>query len=135
MNKQLKYTLLFNISRSKGSRTMKFGQLIEYIMENIFLRNAENEAGRLVPDLCFIFLKSFIWGKGKWSVTYFQYISIALNVAYKENKLYKILDYWSKDMLNFDFLEKGLGKSSSLGNICIAIVCLPGCYVIWKFWN
>ena len=39
---------------------MKFGQLIEYIMENIILRNAENEAGRLVPDLCFIFLKSFI---------------------------------------------------------------------------
>ena len=25
------------------------------------------------------------------------------------NKLYKTLDYWSRDMLNFDFLEKGLG--------------------------
>ena len=26
----------------------------------------------------------------------------------KENKLYKTLDCWSRDKLNFDFLEKGL---------------------------
>ena len=25
------------------------------------------------------------------------------------NKIYKTLEYWSRDMLNFDFLEKGLG--------------------------
>ena len=36
-------------------------------------------------------------------------MSIALNLAYSENKLYKTFDYWSKDMFNFDFLEKGLG--------------------------
>ena len=36
---------------------MKFGQLIEYNKRNIFFNNhAENEAGRLVPDL-FLFLK------------------------------------------------------------------------------
>ena len=29
--------ILPNISRSKGSHTMKFGQLIEYNMRNIFL--------------------------------------------------------------------------------------------------
>ena len=28
---------------------------------------------------------------------------------YNKNKLYKTLDYWSRDILNFDFLEKGLG--------------------------
>ena len=28
-----------NISRSKGSQAMKFGQLIEYNMRNIFLEN------------------------------------------------------------------------------------------------
>ena len=33
----------------------------------------------------------------------------SLNLAYYENKLYKTLDYWSKDMLNFHLLEKGLG--------------------------
>ena len=31
---------------------------------------------------------------------------MALNFAFK---LYKTLDYWSRDMLNFDFLEKGQG--------------------------
>ena len=29
-----------------------------------------------------------------------------------QNKLYKTLDYWSRDMLNFNFWEKGLGKVS-----------------------
>ena len=33
---------------------MKFGQLIEHPKKNIFLKNyAENEAGKLVPDLLF----------------------------------------------------------------------------------
>ena len=32
----------------------------------LFKNNAENKAGRLVPDL-FVFWKSFIWGKSKWS--------------------------------------------------------------------
>ena len=34
---------------------------------------------------------------------------IALNLAYIGNKLYKTLDYWPRDTLNLDFLEKGLG--------------------------
>ena len=39
---------------------MKFGQLIEYNMRNIFLKNyTENEIGRLVPDLFFL-KKSFL---------------------------------------------------------------------------
>ena len=49
--------ILPDISQSKGNQTMKFGQRIEYKKRNIFLKNyAENEAGRLVPDL-FLFLK------------------------------------------------------------------------------
>ena len=40
---------------------------------------------------------------------YFQDISIALNLAYNKNKLYRTLDYWSRDLLDFDFLEKVLG--------------------------
>ena len=31
--------ILLNISRSKGNQTMKFDQLIEYNMRNIFLEN------------------------------------------------------------------------------------------------
>ena len=34
--------------------------------------------------------------------------SIALNLPSNKNKLYKTLDYWSRDMLNFNFSEKGL---------------------------
>ena len=80
------------------------------------------------------------------------------NLAYNQNKMLKTLDYWSIDMLNFYFLEKGLGIVSPphfmydfsrkmflilysfnwpnyqllllheiLVNICIAIVCFPGC--------
>ena len=49
--------LLPNISQNKGNQTMKFGQLIEYITRNLFLKiYAENEARRLVPEL-FLFLK------------------------------------------------------------------------------
>ena len=94
-----------------------------------------------------------------WS---FQYISMAQNLAYNIDKLYKTLDYWSKNMRNFYFLEKGVGIVSVLhfvydfsrkiflmlyskwrnfidwlsllleilGNMCIAVVCFPGCDVI-----
>ena len=79
------------------------------------------------------------------------------------NKIYKTLEYWSKDMPNFGFLEKSLGIISLphfvydfskkmflmlysinwpnfiawlpllleiLVNMCIAIVCWPGCDAI-----
>ena len=36
-------------------------------------------------------------------------ILIALNLAYNKSKHYKTLNYCSRDMLNFDFLKKGLG--------------------------
>ena len=43
--------VLPNMSRSKGNQTMKFGQLIEYNMRNIFLKNhAQNVMEKLVPD-------------------------------------------------------------------------------------
>ena len=37
------------------------------------------------------------------------YISIAFKLAYTQNKLFKTLHKWSRDMHNFDFLDKGLG--------------------------
>ena len=42
------------------------------------------------------------------SQAYCQNISIILKLTYNKSKLYKTLDYWSRDMLNFDFLKKGL---------------------------
>ena len=45
-----------NISQSRDNQTMKFGQLIEYNKQNIFLHTqAENEEGRLIPDLFLFF--------------------------------------------------------------------------------
>ena len=47
--------ILPNISQSKASQTMKFGQLTQYNRISVFFKNyAKHEAGRLVPDL-FIF--------------------------------------------------------------------------------
>ena len=46
------------------------------------------------------------------SAAWFYYISIALKLAYNRNKQFKTLNYWSRDMLNFDFLDKGLGTVS-----------------------
>ena len=41
---------------------MKLGQLIEYNKRNIFFKNyAENEAGRLFPDLSLLFKKGLIY--------------------------------------------------------------------------
>ena len=62
----------------------------------LFKSNAENEAGRLVSRLLFVFQKSFISGKTKWSAAQFQYTAIVLNLAYNKNKLHK------------NFLEKDL---------------------------
>ena len=47
------------ISRGKGSRAIKFGQVIEYTREILFFKNyAENEVKRLVPDLFLLFEKT-----------------------------------------------------------------------------
>ena len=52
---------MHNISRSKGNQTMKLGQVIEYNNINIFFKNhAQNEVGRLVPDL-FLFFKNVLY--------------------------------------------------------------------------
>ena len=37
--------ILPNISRSKGNQTMKFGQLIDYNMRNIFLEKSYTKCG------------------------------------------------------------------------------------------
>ena len=51
--------ILHNISISKGKQTMKFGQLVEYNMRNIFLQKSyKNMVERLVPDS---FRKNQIW--------------------------------------------------------------------------
>ena len=44
--------ILPDILRGKGNHTMKFDQIIEYNMRNIFLKNhTQNLVAKLVPDL------------------------------------------------------------------------------------
>ena len=38
--------VFINISRSKGNQAMKFGQLIEYNMRNIFIEKSYTNCGR-----------------------------------------------------------------------------------------
>ena len=111
-------------------------------------------------SFCFLIKPYRGWSKW-WIPLKCTYCSIPLKLAYNEKKLYKTLDYWSRDMVNLDFLGKRLGIVSPLhsvyefskkcflcsinwpnfiiwlpflfgilGNMCIAIVCFTGFYII-----
>ena len=60
-------------------------------------------------------------------------ISIAPNLPYNKNKLYKTWDYWYRDKLNFDFLEKGLGMvfSAHLAYDFSRKMFLMLCFINW----
>ena len=100
---------MLNISQVKGHQTMKFVQLIEHPKKNTFLEKLCRKWGRETSSRRLFLKKSFILGKSKWSAAWFHSISIALKSVYNRNKLFKTLHYWFRDMLNFDFLDKGLG--------------------------
>ena len=101
---------MLNISWIKSNQTMKFRQLIDHPKRNIFIEKLCRKWGRETsPRPLFVFLKNFVLGKSKWSAAWFHYIFIAPKLAYSRNKLFKTLHYWSRDMLNFNFLDKGLG--------------------------
>ena len=53
--------ILPNIPQSKSNQAMKFNQLIKYNKAYIFCKNqADNEVGRLVPDLS-LFLRKALY--------------------------------------------------------------------------
>ena len=88
---------------------MKFGDLIEHPKRNIFHYKSCRKWDRETSSRpLFVFWRSFVLGKSKWSAAWFRYISIALKLACNRDKLFKTLHYWSRDMLNFGFLDKGL---------------------------
>ena len=106
--------ILLHISRLKGNQTMKLGKLIEHLKRNTFLKTLCRKWVRETSSrLLFVLYKSFILAKSKWSSDWFDYMSLVLKLAYKRNKLFKTWHSWSRDILNFDFLDKGLGIVSS----------------------
>ena len=118
---------------------MKFGQLVEHLKR----KWGRETSSRLLS----VFYKSFTLGKSKGSAAWFHYISIALQLAYNRNKLLKTLHCWSRDMVNFDFLDKGLGihspaslvhdfsqkKCSSRYILLTDQISLPGSFGSWYF--
>ena len=96
--------ILHYISRSKPNQAMKPGQIINFTREIIFIKNyAENEIGILVPKLFLFFKKTYI----KWKQVVCSVVSVYFDSPQLE--LNKILGYWSRDILNWSFSEKGLG--------------------------
>ena len=90
---------------------MKSGQLIECSNINIFLQKSCRKWGRETTSKPLFFLKKLSLKERHFvcSFPWLYYISIALRLAYNKNNLYKTSDHWSRDILNFDFLEKDLG--------------------------
>ena len=86
--------ILPNISQSKDNQTMKFVKLVEYNTRKAFLQKSCREWGSEISSRPILFFKKL----------YMSWKQVLCN----KNKLYKTLDYWSRDMLDFDFLEKGL---------------------------
>ena len=126
---------------------MKFGQLIEHAEKNIFFKKLCRKWCREASYRPFLFLRCFILGKSKCSPTWFRYISIVLKLAYKRKKQCNTLRYKSRDMLNYDFLDKGLAivfqqilwmifqqKCSSCYNLFIDEISLPGCLYFLRYW-
>ena len=59
--------ILSNISQSKGSQTMKFGQSIKYNKRNTFLRIVCTKWGKETSSRpLFIFFLNLTWGDSKW---------------------------------------------------------------------
>ena len=78
--------------------------------EKYFFKNhAENEAGRLVADLYFFFEKALYELKANDQHLNLKICWYSSTWTYNKNKFHKMSNPWSKDMFDFDFLEKDLG--------------------------
>ena len=96
--------ILHNISRIKDK------QLIEYNKRNKFLQKSCWKCCRETRSRSLLFFeKTFYEEKPSHLLAEFQYILIALKLAYNKNKLYKTLFYCSRDMFSFSLLNKSLG--------------------------
>ena len=101
--------ILRNISLSKDNQKMKFAKVIEYNMRNILLKKSCGKCGKEKSFEPLLVFKIALYDVKASGLLISFNISIVLNLGYNKNKLYKTLDYWSWDILNFDFFEKSKG--------------------------
>ena len=125
---------------------MKFGQLIEHNKKNNFLPKLFGMWDRETSSRpLFIFWKSLIWCESNWFAAYFRYISIALTLSYKKSKVYKTLDYWSRDLLNFNFSGNSFSTTFCVWFFqkncfsCYIVltdqISLPDCFYFSRYWT
>ena len=97
--------ILPNISRSKVSQVIKFGQVIEGSMKNIFLRKSCWIWGRETSSRhVFWFLKKLYMKQKQLVSTLVSVYLVVLNLDI-QLKLYKTSECWSRNIRNFDFLK------------------------------
>ena len=89
---------LDNNSRSKGYQPMKFGRIIEDKVRNIFLQRS-----------------CWKWGEEIAQYSLFYEIKASgQHLSSNNQTVFKISCCWSSEILNFDFLEKGMEIVSPL---------------------
>ena len=104
--------ILPNISRRNDNQTIKFGQLIEYNMINIFLSKSCRNWGRETSSRPFFFFFFFFFfekvlheGKASDQQLNFSIFWYFSTWTCNKNEPCRCSDCWPQDMLNFDFLE------------------------------
>ena len=103
---------ILRFKKSKGNQTMKFGSLIEYNKGDIFLQKLWGKWGSETSSRRLYFLKKL---NIRWKQVVCSLVSIYFDspqMPYNKKRLYKTLDLWSRDMVDFNFSEKGLGPVS-----------------------
>ena len=102
--------MLHNITRSKDKQAIKFGQLREWNVKNIFLQKLCRKWGRETSSRpLFLFLNVLFKVKTNGHDLRFNIFWKTWTWTYNKNKLYNILCCWSRDVLNFHILWKSLG--------------------------
>ena len=106
-SKLLHLHILPNTSRSKGNQVTKFVQLIEHNVRNIPLQKLCRKRGRETIMRLFFSYKKVLY-ESKWSATCFNVLE-DLNLDTQWKQIFNFSGCWSRDILNFQNLKKGIG--------------------------
>ena len=104
--------ILSDISKSTGNHTVKFGQLIEYNVENICLQKSypkwDRETSCRPPSLKKKKKALYEVKSSDWFLSFNMFWSSS-SWTYNKNKTYETSGYWSREKLNYDFIKVSSG--------------------------